>query len=117
MPGAVSAGITGARDPSLDLVDLLGAGATPAAGEGQVDAGVHELRSDALRALRSVRRVMADRRGMAAHRGGVSLPSRALPLRSKPHRAYLQPPNGAPAVRLPSNIPEMGLGSPRRVGS
>ena len=33
----------GARDPSLALVELLGAGATPPTGESQVDAGVHEL--------------------------------------------------------------------------
>ena len=43
VPGALSTRIPGARDPSLALVELLGAGATPPTGEGQVDAGVHEL--------------------------------------------------------------------------
>ena len=43
VPGALSARLPGARDPSLALVELLGAGATPPPGEGQVDAGVHEL--------------------------------------------------------------------------
>ena len=53
---------------------LLGAGATPSPGEGQVDAGVHELRPGALRELRPLQRVLGDRRGVAADRGGLSVP-------------------------------------------
>ncbi len=50
------------REPGIRawaLVDLLGAGATPPPGEGQVDAGVHELRPGALRELRPLQRVLA----------------------------------------------------------
>ena len=43
VPGSLSTRIPGARDPRPALVELLGAGATPPPGEGQVDAGVHEL--------------------------------------------------------------------------
>ena len=59
--------------------------------------------------LRSVRRILRDRRGMAVDRGGLSAPPCALPLRSKPHRAHVQPADGAPAVRIRSNVRQVGL--------
>jgi hypothetical protein len=90
-------GLPGARAPSLALVDLLGAGATPPPGEGQVDAGVHELRPGALRALRPFdeSRVIAEEWPLtgAAYRYHRErfLYDRSLTARTSSRRMELQP--------------------------
>src|SRR5688572_18934388 len=117
MPRSLSARLPRTRFPRLVLVELLGHGATFPSGESQVDAGVHELRPRALRALRSFQRGLGDCRRVAADLRGVSAPPPALPLRSKCHRSYVQPADGTPTVRIPANILEVDLGGPLSVGA
>ncbi len=74
------------------------------------DAGVHELRSGALRDLRPLRRVFRHRRGMAADRRGVPVSPRALSLRSQPHRAHVEPAHATSPVRLRANISGVDVG-------
>ena len=117
VPRALSARLSRAGDSRVDVVDFLGPRATSSAGEGQVHAGVHELRSRALRDLRPLRRGFRDRRGMAADRRGLPVSPRAIPLRPKPHRAHVQPANGASTVRLPANISRVDLGRALPLGA
>ena len=64
---------------------------------------------DALRDLRSLRREIRDRGGMAADGRGLLLSPGALPLRPQPQRPHVQPANGAPAVRIPSHLSRVDL--------
>src|SRR5688572_31720171 len=54
---------------------------------------------------------------MAAHRRSLPLPPRALPLRSAPHRAHIQPSHGASTVRLRTNVLEVVAGGAFPLGA